>query len=1104
MSKNSFNSKSEVNKPLFAAYINMARNNMFLVIKHISTSLQLRVETINENSLHDCELVKLLSNSRKPELTQRAIKMIDRYMPFIKPMLATNIQNINKANDKSPKGKQKDSTAITPQMYYQGLVLLIKTLNAYRNEYTHYEAVNCWSDELLSQQNLLIQYLKNAFDGGRRVVKERFSLSDEDMRFLTGPERYEKVAKLDENGNPIYDKRGKKQEIHRERKDFYYKLDHKEGNYFVLSSTGLVMFIAMFLHKQYTKILIDKSGLFRNRRPNEKEKKTIFEIFCVYHLKLINDRIESSQPRYALGLDMLNELQKCPKELYETLRDSDKESFRIINDEGNENLLMRYSDRFPQLAMRYIDQYDVLPGMCFQVALGKYKHTFYDKKCVDATDANRVRSLEKEISGYGKLEAVEMARQQQYGGLIKYPATIDSAQSTPYITDHKASYMITGNRIGIMYNDANRQVLNNNLYLPQLNGKKTVNEYPMCWLSIYELPALLYHHLLSNEKADATASIIKQYVNAYRSLFNDIACGVLSTVGEDKYDAIVAQYGLKPTAIPKEIQNYLKGIEVDVDDKINDYFYTQLEVLLNETKQRLDRFEADSKSTISKENKFGKKQYITIKPGQLAAWIAQDLLKWTPSAPEKEGRPAGWNKPTGLNFSVMQSRLALYNGDVDSLRRVFVNLGMIGGDYPHYFVENVINSRPGDVLQLYKLYLVEKRKFIERALSDRLSDEEFNSIVELFTPSTQRRWKHRTTQWYKNLAKKYLNAPIELPRGLFEQPIKTLVRELYADDEDIMALLNKERCNVAHLIVETFRINKGDDSQPFYDTYEAPRSYRYFNVVNNRKVRNKLTELYLTTEEMSVRVADIEMREAYLSTIDNREQEEESRRLVRLLNHYKENEKTIRRYRVQDVIMYQLSNRILVDNRFENVKTYHLKDLYPNSDGGVLSMPITFSITLKMKDGSSVTIKQDDLKIKNYGDFYQFIYDERVLTLLPYICEAQVDRSELAKELDAYEANRPEVFAIIHQYEKNIIQNTPKEILQEKVEIGGRSIDVKNNFRALMKVGGIVSNDIIDEIVEVRNAFSHNHYPDKDVVNISENQLGKIAQATKTRIEPTN
>ena len=126
------------------------------------------------------------------------------------------------------------------------------------------------------------------------------------------------------------------------------------------------------------------------------------------------------------------------------------------------------------------------------------------------------------------------------------------------------------------------------------------------------------------------------------------------------------------------------------------------------------------------------------------------------------------------------------------------------------------------------------------------------------------------------------------------------------------------------------------------------------------------------------------------------------------------------------------------------------------------------------------------------------------MTLLPYICEAQVDRSELAKELDAYEANRPEVFAIIHQYEKNIIQNTPKEILQEKVEIGGRSIDVKNNFRALMKVGGIVSNDIIDEIVEVRNAFSHNHYPDKDVVNISENQLGKIAQATKTRIEPTN
>lgn len=1104
MAKNPFNSKSFENKPLFAAYINMARHNLFIVIKHISKALQLKVDAIRENNLHECELIALLGHRRKPELTQRAIKMFDRYMPFIKPMLATDIQNINKTNDKKQRGEQKESNAITPQMYHQGLVLLIKTLNAYRNEYTHFDAVNCWTTDLLSQQNRLIQYLKNAFDGGRRVVKERFSMSDDDMNFLTGSERYEELDKLDENGHAIYDRRGRKQKIHRERKEFYYKLDRKEDDYFVLSSTGLVMFIAMFLHKQYAKILIDKSGLFRDRCPDEKEKKIIFEIFSVYHLKLINDRIESTQPKYALGLDILNELQKCPKELYETLNDGDKESFRIINDEGNENLLMRYSDRFPQLAMRYIDQYDVLPGMCFQVALGKYKHTFYDKKCADAEVANRVRSLEKEVSGYGKLDAAELARKQQYGAIMKDPATIDSAQSTPYITDHKASYMITGNRIGIMYNDAHRQVLTNNLYIPQLKGKDTRNEYPVCWLSIYELPALLYHHLLSKENADATASIIKKYVAAYRTLFADIASGALSTVGEDKYDETIVKYGLKPTAIPKEVQNYLKGVSVDVDDKINDYFYSKLEQLLAETDLRLERFNADIKLSTTKDNKFGKKQYVVLKPGALAAWIAQDLVKWVPSAPKKGGRPAGWNKPTGLNFSVMQSNLALYNGDIDALRRLFVNLGIIGGDYPHYFIEKVINSCPGDVLQLYKLYLAEKRQYIKDILSEKVSEKEFLEVAELFTPSTQRRWKLRTPEWYKNLASRYLQAPIELPRGLFEQPIKTLVKELYAEDEDIMALLNKERCNVAHLIVETFRINKGDDSQPFYDAYEYPRTYRYFNVVNNHKVRNKLTELYLTTGEMSTRAVDEKSRNAYLSTISDKDRAEEANRLVRLLNRYKENEKTIRRYRVQDVIMYQLSTRILMDNRFENVKTYHLKDIYPNSDGGILSMPITFTLNLTMKDGSSVTIKQEGLKIKNYGDFYQFIYDERVLSLLPYIHEAQVDRSELVKELETYEANRPEVFAIIHKYEKNIIQNTPEEILQQQIEIGGRRIDVKNNFRSLMKIGGTLSEKDINEIAEVRNAFSHNHYPDKDVVNISEHQLGRIAQATKIRIEPKN
>ena len=71
---NKLNSKSENNKKLFAGYLNMARNNAYVTISHISKILGFN-SVVQENNLHKCELIQMLNNTRgyKSEIVNKAI-----------------------------------------------------------------------------------------------------------------------------------------------------------------------------------------------------------------------------------------------------------------------------------------------------------------------------------------------------------------------------------------------------------------------------------------------------------------------------------------------------------------------------------------------------------------------------------------------------------------------------------------------------------------------------------------------------------------------------------------------------------------------------------------------------------------------------------------------------------------------------------------------------------------------------------------------------------------------------------------------------------------------------------------------------------------------
>lgn len=1105
-------------KKHLAAALNLARHNLYITISHISKSLKLN-GNINEQSLQDSALINMLkTQSNKKECVVKAIDLLECSMRFLKPMIEKEIDYAVYKADRDFVGNKKDisykhtidkAKLVTPATYHKILERIIRTLNAYRNQYTHYAPTGCWKEDLIKEQKVLVHAMKLVFDGARRRVKTRFEYTDNDMEFITGGDHYEQKDKLDENGKPIEITKGKKTfkaKRHVEQDDFYYRLgtpgddpknekDPNRNNR--LSDMGLVMFICLFLNKQQAKILIDQVDLHSGRQDTtelEKQKKIIFEMFCDYRMKLLQERIESTSHASALGLDMFNELQKCPKELFDVLHPNDQELFRVKNENGGENQLVRFHDRFPRLAMAYIDQTQALGDIRFQVALGKYRYKFYNKKCVDSESEDRVRVLQKEINGFGCLDAIEAQRKVLYKDFLREDSlsSIDTVNTMPYITNQRAAYKIHQHRIAMVFNRDQKAILSNGMFLPALNGESTKCEKPTCWLSVYELPALLFHHFLTKDtEATATAEIIKNCVTRYHTLFSDIKNGALCPFKtKEKFEQAMKNRGFEIADVPLEIRDYLLGTERDMDSIAPKRIETYLDGLVSKTKQDKKRFEEKLRTIGSKDNKIGKKSHASLRPGYLASILAKDLVEWLPSADEKEEcvndvvkrRPHGWNKPTGLNFTVLQSTLALYNGDINALEQILKNTGIVEGSYPHPFMNEVLAKNPGNILALYEVYLDCKINYIENVID---SDDDFWNTFKILGGYDRRRWKNRELQWYKDLAAKYLDAPIELPRGLFEQAIKTLLNKNYVKKfSKLGSELSKERCKVSHLITRFNEIVYEDKNQDFYYPGERfKRTYNYFNLINNTKVRNQLQEVYMTIDEMVACFAGIKKEEQTLINSIYRKDEREKMKsqLTRSKRDYRDNERVIRRFMVQDIIMFMMAKALTVGQlKGAGAKKFHLKTIRPDSEDSILSEQVEFSIELSLGN-RKITIKQDDLKIKNFGDFFRFVYDGRLPSLFAHLGENEISRDALEKELKSYDLKRSGIFGIVHSIEKAIIET------EELGEDDKRRINFRNLLDPDKK-----HEDNTEIMIAIRNAFSHNIYP-RPVLEI-EDENGKKSE----------
>lgn len=1171
----------EGKKHIMGAYFNMAQNNFYKTLLEILIKTGVKVNT-NWSSTDILTIIEkginghlLKTNDQKMRMQQ----LLFRHFPILGPIMA---------NEKSKQVRMaRLSNVILTENLTLGVSLeeclkvmhkFMTTLNECRNFFTHFAPYNS-ADSLKLQyknQHKVAIYLDKAFVASRRINKERNMLTTHELEFLTGTKHYLQKAKLDDNGNKIivYNEELHREmpvTIHVEREDWYFRIFGErtiEGSpekCKALSDFGLLYFCVIFLSKTYAKRLIEETELLApcNSPFEGVENDIVREMMSIYRIRLSRGKkLNSNDTDAALAMDILNEVRKCPMPLYDVISKEGQDSFSDDVEGGDDTLpekvkRLRNTDRFPHLVLRYIDVKKKFDTIRFQVELGKFRFKFYEKTGVDGE--TRMRTLQKEVNGFGRLEEIEKERKEKWADMIQQSELTDvllednetvlqlrqfaddTAESKPYVTDHKANYNITNNRIGMYWNSSPTDLLNNKkIYLPQLdseNGKAQVEQpCPKASLSIYDLPALAFYLYLydkngcaNNERFPSPEIIIKNTYNHLRDFFKDVKEGNVPKFSqqEDLADYLKKTYhGISIQWVPEKLLDYLLKKKSLGASRL---FKERSDAILEERKMRLEqllkRYKKDreticpdpnNEDSDKKKNKYATKGYAEIRYSRLAKSIADSLMDWQPSATD------GSNKLTGQNFNVLVAFLATYHSGrpIGELSALLRKAGLTEGAYKHPFIQDVLNLGPKNIETLYQVYLEKEIDYLQKCLQKGVDKK---SIP--FLHANRKKWQPRDERYYRELAGRYLEieegkaATILLPDGLFTPYILDLIKEKYGNYETLMQFFNGEEGaetnnrlnNASYLISKFFEIVRGDNGQPFYRTKKAvgkitpfARTYDLFNILNNKKERNALVPIYLSTDDINLRLTqrdgyekciELEIERFLKSFYDkgNYKTIEEAREAMeRKLHHAirfcKNNERAIRRFKVQDMVLFLLAQDLLQDiipdKEQVSDRNFMLKKV---CEDGFLSQAVKmekdFEVTVDGKK-KNVKVVQENMSLKNYGEFYRLVNDERLLSLLGQLSKCdEVTHADLHSELAHYDQGRSSVFKTIQDIEKMVLETYP-ELYQPDSDaflMEGTNVPKRNNFMSLIGLLDQSDDHLLDEkekklLISIRNAFSHNTY----------------------------
>lgn len=1056
------------------AYLNMARHNVFLISNHIVQKFPdlgfARLTDDEKICMGENILLHIFDENYPKHVEYRdgVFHYLKRFLPAIK------IFNPEDAPRPKPSGNIPLPPLPLANIDYKGLHQFLRIsfeeLEALRNAYTHYYAFDVASGEDVERkQNLDVNLQKN-------------------VQYL-----FEKA--------PLYalcnfDTTHKKEDFHHLDQ---YRLFEGEGN--KLTPEGLFFFICLFLERGYAFKFLKRFSGYKNE--NTGFFKATLKVFTTYTLKLPHEKLLSGDPKQALLLDMLNELGKCPKELYSRLKPEHQDLFKPQLDEAAQKNVMlnsitgyieeneldlflkdfstrkRREDRFPYFALRFLDLTNALPNTYFQVRLGKLLLKKYIKP-VAGIDVDR--KIHKEVNAFGKLD--ELNNEEKILGQLK-----QGKENHVYFEQFAPHYHISNNKIGIYLAEPNQRVS-----FPLLTEKeKIIQAIPQAFLSIHELPKIVlldwlkkgepermvlnYIKTLTNSMYDYSKlealrdkleydpetftrrldGQLKLYKKRFLKGFEKKKLNEENKKRAEYRDFLKARRILLDQALQEKYGNKIQASQLS--EKLLDYLMKIEPADLNKHIQH--RIKSIRTETQKRKRAYDKKPQL--KTGEIATYIARDFLNMVADEKIKEGI-------TSVYYTQLQNKLAYFSQAKEVLLTLCEECKLFTAREGHVFLTRDLIRNSRTITDMYGNYLDAKMKWIETVL---MKTEHRKTVFYIPTdrpvPYTLKKYGITTYDFKEWLMQKAVK-PVDLPTDLFDDRIAELMKERLKQNG--IATEDKER--FALLLNKYLR----DDTQPFYN-YER---------------------IYCCADGEKRTIAA---------------QGKTSKELKQYGKQVEENEKKIRFVQTKDRLM-----RLMIESLMQSEPSLQLQEaitlqrIYPGSPDSPLESPAVFKQSVEYKiaePGAEKNISKtktiiaqntkkslEEIKeaagmpgaerkgyrwtAKDYGTFRRFVYDRRLSYLLEYFEGDEIPFSVLEWELKEYDKYREEIFDRVFELEKIIVAAGKERLktLAENRKYHEVQFDVYMSWIREKMTGY----DNLDLIQQVRNRFSHSEFPPPGITGV--------------------
>ena len=1079
------------NKHFWAAFLNLARHNVYITINHINKLLEIR-EIDNDEKVLD---IKALWEKVNGDLnkTERLRELMTKHFPF----LETAIYTKNK-EDKEEVKQEKQAKAQSFDSLKHCLFLFLEKLQEARNYYSHYKYSESTKEPMLEKE----------------LLKKMYNIFDDNIQLVIKDYQHNKDINPDEDFK----------HLNRTEKEFnYYFTTNKKGN---ITASGLLFFVSLFLEKKDAIWMQQKLRGFKDNR--ESKKKMTHEVFCRSRMLLPKLRLESTQTQDWILLDMLNELIRCPKSLYERLQGKYRKKFNVPFDPADEdydaeqepfkNTLVRHQDRFPYFALRYFDYNEIFTNLRFQIDLGTYHFSIYKKLiCGQKED----RHLTHKLYGFERIqEFAKQNRPDEWKALVKDLDTYETSNER-YISETTPHYHLENQKIGIRFRNGNNDIwpsLETNGENNEKSKYKLDKQYQAeAFLSVHELlPMMFYYLLLKKEKpnndeinASIVEGFIKREIRYIYKLYDAFANGEINSIGDlEKY---CEDKGIPKRHLPKQMVAILYDEHKDMVKEAK----RKQRKMVKDTEKLLATLEKQTQGEIED----GGRNIRLLKSGEIARWLVNDMMRFQPVQKDNEGNPLNNSKANSTEYQMLQRSLALYNKE-EKPTRYFKQVNLIESGNPHPFLNNTGWEECNNILSFYRSYLTKKIEFLNELKPEDWEKNQY--FLKLKEPKTNR---ETLVQGWKN--------GFNLPRGIFTEPIREWFKRHQNDSEEYKKVEALKRVGLVTKVIPLFFKEEyfKEDAQKEINNCVQPFYSFPYNVGNIHKPkeedflhREERIELWgkkkdkfkgYKAPKKPKKITD-KVKEEYRSYLE--------------FQSWNKFERELRLVRNQDIVTWllctELIDKLKVEGlNVEELQKLRLKDIDTDTakqeKNNILNriMPMQLPVTVYEIDDSynivkdrplhTIYIEETKTKLLKQGNFKALVKDRRLNGLFSFVdtsSEAELKSNPISKS--------------VVEYELGEYQNARIEIIEDMLALEGALIEKykklpTNNFSDMLN-GWLEGKDESDKarfqndvklLVAVRNAFSHNQYPMRNRIafaNINPFSLSSANTSEEKKLDIAN